>query len=372
LRLAAGDKGIFAGQALAWSRDGERLVTCNSPPSSEVRVWSEKGELQHEFQLKDFQAAYKRANSNFYHASAFFRPGNDDEVVLVGAVDLLMRTAMLLDLSKKTVRRAFLDAAELGRVSFELPGALSPDGNRIALPAMRNGNGIFLVDLTGKEEKHQIGGRFHSRQVGWSTKGPTLGWAMTDPKKKLDRALDLNRGLDLEKLLLQLAIDPAQFVKDVRERDGWSIKRPPTKSGRGGIEIFHNGELKSDGGRFTQNPGSQWTFPAKGDVSWLAWTGKEELFLADPQGGPKKQKTIVCVPTPTSYYALASSADGQYLLTSSTREMFHVYRPASKQRAALLMAFVNGADWIVWTHEGYYAATPGGEKMMGWTVNIRF
>ena len=26
-------------------------------------------------------------------------------------------------------------------------------------------------------------------------------------------------------------------------------------------------------------------------------------------------------------------------------------------------------DWIVWTREGYYAATPGGERMMGWTVS---
>ena len=31
--------------------------------------------------------------------------------------------------------------------------------------------------------------------------------------------------------------------------------------------------------------------------------------------------------------------------------------------------FVAGADWVAWTQEGYYAASPGGEKLMGWQVN---
>ena len=31
--------------------------------------------------------------------------------------------------------------------------------------------------------------------------------------------------------------------------------------------------------------------------------------------------------------------------------------------------YVHGNDWIVWTEEGYYAASPGGEKRMGWTVD---
>jgi WD40 repeat protein len=28
-----------------------------------------------------------------------------------------------------------------------------------------------------------------------------------------------------------------------------------------------------------------------------------------------------------------------------------------------------GQDWVVWTSEGYYAASPGGEKLVGWHVN---
>jgi len=35
----------------------------------------------------------------------------------------------------------------------------------------------------------------------------------------------------------------------------------------------------------------------------------------------------------------------------------------------LLSLFVVGNDWVAWTPEGYYAASAGGEKLMGWQVN---
>jgi WD40 repeat protein len=363
LHLSTGGQGVSAGHALAWSHDGKRLATCNHPPASAVRIWSEDGTLQHEFNLNDFRAAYKRANSSFYHSSAFFRPGSDHEVVLIGAVDLQMRTVMLLNLQATSVRKVFLDDPETGRVSFELPGAVSPDGNLVALPARRNGNGIFLVDLTGKEKTRQLGGRSHPVQVAWSKQGATIAWTAKGKDKEMDR------GLDLENLQLLHRINPTHFVKEIRARDGWTVQRKVRPDGYGGIDILHDGKVKSAGAIGAWEPGKQWTFPASGEVSWLAWTAKERLFLADPRVGPREQKPIVCAPGLTAYYALASSPDGQYLLASSTREMFHIYRPASKQRTALLMAFVFGEEWIVWTQEGYYAATPGGEKLMGWTVN---
>jgi WD40 repeat protein len=34
-----------------------------------------------------------------------------------------------------------------------------------------------------------------------------------------------------------------------------------------------------------------------------------------------------------------------------------------------LSLFFAGNDWVAWTEEGYYAASPGGEKLMGWHIN---
>ena len=39
-----------------------------------------------------------------------------------------------------------------------------------------------------------------------------------------------------------------------------------------------------------------------------------------------------------------------------------------KPSAHLLTLLPAGSDWVAWTPQGYYAATPGGERLMGWKV----
>ena len=66
---------------------------------------------------------------------------------------------------------------------------------------------------------------------------------------------------------------------------------------------------------------------------------------------------------------LAPSPDGKLLLSASldqTLKIWNIAKPGEEK--LLLTLFFAGEDWIIWTPEGYYAATPGGEKLMGWTV----
>src|SRR5258708_39706687 len=35
----------------------------------------------------------------------------------------------------------------------------------------------------------------------------------------------------------------------------------------------------------------------------------------------------------------------------------------------LVALFVAGEEWIAWTPQGYYAASPAGESLMGWHLN---
>jgi hypothetical protein len=46
----------------------------------------------------------------------------------------------------------------------------------------------------------------------------------------------------------------------------------------------------------------------------------------------------------------------------------HTY-PAQGRIEPFLSLFFAGNDWVAWTPEGYYAASPGGEKLIGWHVN---
>jgi WD40 repeat protein len=65
--------------------------------------------------------------------------------------------------------------------------------------------------------------------------------------------------------------------------------------------------------------------------------------------------------------AVSPSFDDRYLLSTSNDQTLRVWLP--DQDEPLLSFFFAGDDWVAWTPEGYYAASAGGERLMGWQVN---
>ena len=87
------------------------------------------------------------------------------------------------------------------------------------------------------------------------------------------------------------------------------------------------------------------------------------LYLFDGRTGAqirKFQGTVSLVP------AAAPSPDGRYLLSASTDQTIRIWDPDRDD--PLVSLFFAGDDWIAWTPEGYYAASPGGENLMGWQL----
>ena len=71
-------------------------------------------------------------------------------------------------------------------------------------------------------------------------------------------------------------------------------------------------------------------------------------------------------------YAVSLSPNERYLLSSGsdmTLRVWNVGDRVSGGHLPLVSLFFAGEDWIAWTPQGYYAASPSGERLMGWHVN---
>jgi WD40 repeat protein len=63
-------------------------------------------------------------------------------------------------------------------------------------------------------------------------------------------------------------------------------------------------------------------------------------------------------------WALAPSPDGKYLLSAAADETLRITPVAAIH--PMLTLFVVGNEWVAWTPRSYYAASAGGEKLIGW------
>jgi WD40 repeat protein len=73
--------------------------------------------------------------------------------------------------------------------------------------------------------------------------------------------------------------------------------------------------------------------------------------------------------------SLSESADGRYLTTSSTDRTIRVWsledfrEQPDTVEPLLSLLIVDDDDWIMWTPQGYYDASPGCGDLIGWHVN---
>jgi WD40 repeat protein len=67
------------------------------------------------------------------------------------------------------------------------------------------------------------------------------------------------------------------------------------------------------------------------------------------------------------FQAIAAAPNSRYFLTGGRDQTFRIWDPEQSQ--PLLSFFFTEQDWVAWTEEGIYAASPGGEQLIGWHIN---
>jgi len=67
-------------------------------------------------------------------------------------------------------------------------------------------------------------------------------------------------------------------------------------------------------------------------------------------------------------WALSISDDQKYLYTSSSDQTIKIWNFETGENLATYF-YSSDNEWILWTPQGYYAASAGGEKYIGWQIN---
>lgn len=68
-------------------------------------------------------------------------------------------------------------------------------------------------------------------------------------------------------------------------------------------------------------------------------------------------------------YAIAPSPDGRFLVSGAADQTVRLWNLKTRE---LLVTLFHGADgeWVMWTPQGYYAASPEGDAFIGWQINL--
>ena len=236
-------------------------------------------------------------------------------------------------------------------------GAVSPDG-MLAATTGEDDNGVALWTLRDGKPVRRLKGRGQTHyRVGWSPQGRVVGW--TDALKPPTDAADLlQRSFALDQLTFGTK-PHAGYLRAFPPLGGYRLQRDGTNSlVKRGKEVVST--LKDV-------PGSPYWTWLPGDRLALEIYGR--LVLYNALTGERISDLGGCS---DRILDTALSPDGRYLLGACSDQVLRIWdleNPDPDKPGPLLSLFVAGADWVAWTQEGYYAASPAGEKLMGWQVN---
>ena len=205
--------------------------------------------------------------------------------------------------------------------------------------------------------------------VGFSGDGQTLAWGRSSTKGHLEFQLRLpavGRGLGRPE---PLGSDAATAFQRARTSHGtYAIARRTVGDGShrdGRLEVTKDGAVtaavelaRGEGDREgvdTFTPDGQtiiagfiggWMFPYTLD-------GKRGLGFFGHEG---------------QILAVAASPDGRFLVSGSSDQTVRLWNLQTRELIVSLFHGIDG-EWVMWTPQGYYAGSPGADKIVGWQIN---
>ena len=324
---------------LAWSPDGTLLATGGNDRS--IRIWSPDGAIARTIETPDDEVlsiTFAADSRELLYACGGRRPEWPGAVVL------------RVPSGEERVRFARHD-------NNVLRTAISPDG-RVAATAGGNANEIYLWRMTDAAPLHRLVGKGKLNwSAAWSTDGKAIAWGNTPKFTSSNDQGPLERSFSLT----EFGFGPspnANFRRARESRGSLLLQRTSSTS----LEVKQRGATVAT----IVSPNPFETIRSFSFVTGdrVAVGTNYTVYLFDAETGARLRRfqghTDVV-------WAVAPSPDGRLLLSASADQTLRIWDPDRDEPR--LSLFFAGDDWIAWTPEGYYAASPGGENLMGWQLS---
>lgn len=249
------------------------------------------------------------------------------------------------------------------------------DGRTIVSVGSYN-NAVLRWDATSGKQLGQLGGRSSFNwNAGVSRDGKTLYWGtgLYDPKGVFDLEKGNQRGP------LEWGISLSGKEPELVPASGADAIRGSSVQGKLRLERFQDERLQFvqlvDGGAKLSSGrdrdviyGATFLPFAKlarlGAATPVLVAGGESLGLFDATSGRRIHElfghvgqVLAVAPSPLGDFAVSAGGD-------QTLRLWHL--PSGQLR---LSVFHAADDWIAWTPQGFYAASPQGDRLIGWQIN---
>jgi hypothetical protein len=251
--------------------------------------------------------------------------------------------------------------------------AISPDG-RTAVTAGGQNNEIHLWDLnSGALIKPMRGIGAAVLSVGFSADGTEVGFGRISDYRSVE-----NRG-PLEFVLLLAGADGAPIIPRPDRKRAGDFVRAKIQSGNLSMErrlggksgyladlaIMRQGktiatihcdektEFVHNSYTFTANASHMISGAANGVLSLYRLDGTRVGFFTGHTG---------------DVWAVAASADGRLLVSGSDDQTLRLWNIETRELIVSLF-YGNDGSWVMWTPQGYFASSPGGDSLVGWQID---
>ncbi len=281
-----------------------------------------------------------------------------------------MTLGVLFDPTTGKAVRRFADNSHQG--SYAPFGAASVNGELAATTTFR-GLEAEIYRLSDGKIVASCGSRTPTPTiVGWSSdrNAPAVAWSTNPRANPLNKqAHDLTYGFDLTTMEPLTQVAPAAFGFRQLSAGEWSIKFDSDLFAFNRFQVWRNGK------EFAK------PHPKHVIALTLVPNGEEPPLVAYGRYDERNSVgSFACLetadgtlladwlPVASFHRDMVPSPDGRYVLTSTGSHRLSIYRTDGSQFPFLNLVRTNG-EWVCWTTEGYYAASPGGEKLIGWAVH---